>query len=280
MNIYKGIQIPESHKTPDYLAGEASRFADVLASGRWHQKRIHKVERTQTIVETVGTEYEYDESEIEPIYNEITISFSALKRYFEDEDGPSSVPHYHIESTTAQGIDKHDIPRNVLDEIFANAIEDEGHDVIDELGIEDDELTEDNLDSFGIQRIQEDGYAFNHLGVIEEYTTSYRYTFDDSVVHEVGHMYEVDEGFMWRPVELSEGSANENKLIGLASLNEASIETALKNFDVGLQEFLIVETHPELREVLPEKEHIKRILGMIGMLSNGYVDLRTGKRHF
>lgn len=281
MNIYRGVQVPKRFQTPQHLAYDADRFANILAAGRWHQKGVHKVEISRLITETIGEELELAGEEIEPIFNEINISFSAVKRYLETEKGERLVPHYKISSSTSQDIEKQEIPSEVLAEILEDAEEEyEEHplyDVMEDINVDLDSVV-DNLDDIDIQRTQKDEYTFNHLGEIEEYSTNYSYMFNDAEVYS----QEYDDSpwdFSWVPLQFTDSSIVEARPFLLALLNEESIRSETKNLDASFQEFLFDEDMRKITELggISRQEHTRRIIGMIGMLSTGFIDVGGSK---
>jgi len=274
MNIYKGIRIPESFQTPDHLVDTAQRYADSLAAGRWRQNTIHKVNISRTIADTMGREAEFEGYTVLPVYNEVSISFSAIKRFIEDGTFSSLVPQFSIKSTVEQEIEKKEIPPNILEAIMRSRDEDDDSDDSDNLMYDtrsgDEDLGMEDLDDLQIMRVQEDEYSFNYLGEIEEYTTLYMYTFDDVVVNEVGFHQKNDDS-KWNPVWLHNGVSYENKPSSLKTLSEQSLDEEIVSVDNELRDLLVLDAHPELEQLstLPKEEHIRRILGMISLVSDG-----------
>ena len=83
------------------LERKLSNFADVLSHGRWRDEHTQMVETTQCVVERLGGGYAIGEYEVDPIFTEVTVSFSA-KKEFEWEDGTTyALPRYTITSTVA-----------------------------------------------------------------------------------------------------------------------------------------------------------------------------------
>lgn len=273
MNIYRGVRIPESLQTPENLLHKASEFANILAAGRWHQKNIQKVEITRSIAEEIGAEYELGDEFVDSIYTEMMISFSAYKQITDNQDGTEFIaPNYAVTSTTSQEITKNEVPRVVLDEIFSDTKDDE-HPIHDLLEMEG--LDEDNLDELEIRRIQQDEYEINHLGELQDYATAYSYTFDDVQVHEVGYRHSNDV-VLYRPVNMYDATRVEGQPFSLTALNEIAIKIETQDIDASYEKYLDSEFLRSATEFggLSRQEHTRRVLGMIAMVSNGFVNLR------
>lgn len=277
MNIDRAPKIAKRLQTPEHLVDEAWHFANTLAAGRWSHERIKEVETIQKIIESVGDDYELDEHYGEAIFDEVIVTFSALKQYVETKRGYVLAPTYSITSSTSQFITKDEIPENVFNQIIHDA-DDEDHPLnvaIEESGMQTSDLHLDTLEDFDVERTQEVTYLIGHDGEIEEYMLRYFYCIDDINVHEVMYSYSVCDA-MWAPISLADGSVLEKKPIVLAALNEAEVDTASKDIDASFDRFLIDEDFQTLTEfsAQPRQEHIRRALGMISLASSGYIDLR------
>gem|GEM_PF-2238021 len=275
MNIEKGWKIPKNHLSPEYLANSLWDFSNALAAGRWNQRKIQRVSINREVVERLGFVEFVGDQEVQPIFNEISISFSAIKRGIEDEGGSFEVPYYKITSTTSQDIDKNDIPSDVLDKIFEDGEEEEHplHDIMEE---SDDEggFTADDLNMVELRRIQEVEYEINHDGGIEDYEISYAYSFDNTVVHEVGYNL-VAARAASAMIPVGNDQINERRPLILPSLDADAIEREVEGFHAELMAFLFEQSEKDLMEFTgqPEEEHRKRILGMISLLSSGFIKL-------
>lgn len=289
MNIERSRAVPERKLTDVYLAKKLHSFANVLAHGRWLQPDVYSVETTQCVVEHFGDGHEIGggEIEVEPIFNEVTVSFAANKQ-IEEEDGEFfSLPRYTITSTVAQDIDKAEMPSHVLDEVF-NGTRDGtslAHELFEEAGFADvldrdepftiDSDDADNLDQFQIKRLQELEYTINYAGQIEDYRTSYGYSFDDVMVHSAE--YQLSNGLViTRPVTDSRGNIVDQQPVYIPQLNARTLEEHLATLDQRADSFFIEETIRELEldADMPPQEHIRRVLGMLSIVSSGYAPRR------
>jgi len=273
MNIDRAPNVPKRSLTSERLLDEASRFANGLAAGRWKHQRIQEVQLTRKIVESFGDEYEVDEHSGKAIFDEVTISFSGLKRYVDTKNGEAIVSTYLLTSTTSQDISIEEMPANVLGEILKDASE-EGH-ILYVDPEESDVQPVDLLGDFEIQRNQEVAYEIDEDGELGEYTLRYFYTLDGDAVHETKYS-NLEGQIVWNPIILADGTVSERKLFVLPKLNEANIEDEAQNIDASFEKFLSNRDIQELAEfsALPKEEHIRRVLGMIGMVSGGFVGLR------
>jgi len=276
MNIYRGVRIPERLQTTEHLAAKTYAFANALSAGRWHQGNVPKVEITRSIAEELGSKYTLNNEGVEPIHTEITISFSAIKRLIENSNGDLMLaPTYMVTSTTTQDIRKNEIPEVVLDEIFENKEEDDHlvDDLMEATGLDADDITAENFDELELRRVQEDEYTINHLGELRDYSANYSYTFDDVEVHRVGYRHSNSE-ITWRPMSLADGTEGEGKPFILLALNEDTIKDEVRNIDAAYTEYMETEFVREVTEFggLSKEEHIRRVLGMISMVSGGFVD--------
>lgn len=284
MNISRGWKFSEKQLTPERFSDTLWNFSNRLAANRWNQKQISKVAITRSIGEMHGEEYYLGDAStpnvepvvIEPIFNEIFISFSAEKKLMEFDGGDVYGPLYNIMSTTTQEIDKTDIPENVLEDIFAEAEDEESFmgAIAEQAGVGDGFKDIEDLETIDIQRVQEVEYDIDYAGGIIDYSIHYSYTFENEVVHEVGFDSEAErarEGLETAPV-VSDGSIQERRPTVLTLLNEESLSSEIDEIDTALFE---VSLQDVLRFTgLPEEEHRRRILGMVSMLSTGFVKLR------
>ncbi len=265
------------------LERKLSNFADVLSHGRWRDEHTQMVETTQCVVERLGGGYAIGEYEVDPIFTEVTVSFSA-KKEFEWEDGTTyALPRYTITSTVAQDIDKNDIPPYVLDEIMSDAKDDDhlGNDLLDQAGFGalldgidgvDDPEEMDNLDQFQIKREQELEYEVLYDGEVDDYTVTNIYSFDDIVMHQVSYR-QSDGQVHTRPVTYGDGTLNDRQPLYVPRLTTDAIEAHLTNFDSNAEKFFVEQTLRSLETLsqAPEHEHIRKIIGMLGVVSSGYV---------
>ena len=285
MDFDKTPRIASKFLTPDHLAEKVWNLAYEISSHKWGQKKTARTGITRYLQETIGATREFGDREVEPIYNEMTLSFTALKRYIQDDDGDYISPVYVVRSTTAQDITKEEIPLNVLDSVIYDA-DTEGHplyDVFESFSEEDTENLDeaskqkltDSLDEFEIQRLQEVRYEVGKDGEVLDYEMSYAYTLDEDTVHEIAYNSSSDQ-ILWQALKLADGSDGERRPLAVRSLNNDIIDTEMSDFDVSIERFLIDQDIKELTELskLPKEEHIRRILGMISMISSGLIDLR------
>ncbi|MFZ1301574.1 MAG: hypothetical protein WAQ27_03285 [Candidatus Microsaccharimonas sp.] len=276
MELNRSIQIPKRLQTAEQLNEANWNFANVLAMGKWSSNAIDRVGITRTVRESLGAEYELDEAYIQPIMNELTLSFFALKKYVETKDGEDEVliPSYKIISTTSQEIEKLEIPEKVLEEIFEDFDEDEDDD--DDRDEDDEDYpinwAKQNLDEFDIHRVQQVEYDIDHEGEIEDYTISYEYLIDDRQVHEVSYTHSSDE-YSWAPILLANGTSLEKRPVVLTVLTKDEIKLETKGIDTAFEEFMLEKSLRELTALsgLPKEEHIRRLLSMIGLVSGGFI---------
>lgn len=273
MNIDRAPNVPKRSLTSEHLLDEAFRVANGLAAGRWKHQRIREVQMTRKIVESFGDEYEVDEHSGNAIFDEVTISFSGLKRYLDTKNGEAMVSTYLLTSTTSQDISIEEMPANVLGEILKDASE-EGH-ILYVDPEESDAQPVDLLGDFEIQRNQEVAYEIDEDGELGEYTLRYFYTLDGEAAHETKYS-NLEGQIVWNPIILADGTVSERKPFVLSKLNEANIEDEVQNIDASFEKFLSNRDIQELAEfsALPKEEHIRRVLGMIGMVSGGFFGLR------
>ena len=279
MNIEHSRRVPERQLTEAHLAKRLYDFSNVLANGRWPYD-TYMVETTQCVIEQLGDE---DESDLGPIYNEVTVSFSAARQTLEEDGEMIIVPHYSLTSTISQEIEKAEIPTHVLDAIFKEATEDQeslAYEVLEDAGFSD--LLEngtgfgvgddsDNLDQFEIKRIQELEYSIDHEGKVEDYTVSYAYSFDDVIVHNA--VYQLSNSkVLTRPVYGVGGEVIDQQPIYVPHLDADALTGHLATLDTRVETFFteealrILETEVDI----PQKEHVRRALGMLGVVSSGY----------
>jgi len=165
MDIHSAKHIVETPQPPEALHEAAWSFANKLANDKWSWRKTHKVEITRTITEVLGEERVLNELEVEPIYTDITISFSAMKRYVYEGRRLYIEPEYNLCSTTTQDITKDEMPRNVLIEIV--------EDLMDENDPQTEEDVEASLDDHDLERVQEVDYTINKDGEIQHYNLNY-----------------------------------------------------------------------------------------------------------
>jgi len=279
MNLERSSKIPERLLNPKHLLGEASDFANVLAAGRWNHLDIQEVEMTRRIVVSSGHEVELLERDTYPIYDAITISFSAIKRYIDThsddpEDSADVVSTYKISSTTSQELSIDEMPSNVLEQILQDA--EEPGNLLYRDPLESDVKPIKTLDDYSITRNQEVVYEIDHEGEIDDYTLRYFYALGDENVHEIEYTYS-DSAIIWSPTRLADGTEGEKKPFALPLLKEYDLESETKNIDHSFEELLKHQDVLEMNEysLLPQEEHIRRMLGMIGMVSSGIADRPT-----
>jgi hypothetical protein len=285
MNIDRPSNIPKRLRTSEYLAHETWRYANDLAANQWDSDGIERVQNVQTVVEVINTLYDVeavaaeqngededaedeDAKFTEPVFVQTTLSFLAVKRYFEEE---KDVPFYVVQSETIQGIDKEEIPLHVLDEIADDAEED-GHALHDTMD-EGEKFDINDLEDFSIQRTQKVIYEVDRSGELHDYVISYAYSLDGNSIHEVEYSHSGSE-MTWKPTLISEGVPIEGKPLVLPLLTESAIGSEVRDIDISFKEFM---SDRDLRELTlfsaqPKQEHIRRILGMLSVLtgnSNG-----------
>jgi hypothetical protein len=278
MNTERGWRIPKSKQTEEYLTEAAWEFANKLAAGRWGYRSINQVAITRIVSEELGVEVMRTNQDVLPIFTTIELSFRAIKQYIENESGRGSinVPSYTITSTVSQQIDKAEIPKHVLNEMFEDAEEEEApfYDLIDMHGAEDEgaEWIADNLDEFDLTRSQEVEYDINHDGSLEDYSVRYLYLFDDTVVHTVDYTESSNE-VLFVPVQTGSGKVYERRPLVVRNVSEERIPAEIEGIDSEFEKFLMERSLRELTEFTaqPREEHIRRILAMIGLLGSGLV---------
>lgn len=270
MNLERSPKIPKRLLNSEHLLAEASAFADVLAAGRWKYPTTKGVQRTDKFIESAGEDYEFDEEFDKVIVNAVTISFSALKRYVETEKGSVAVSTFTVTSTTSQEITKDEIPSNVMSEILEDA-KDPDHLLYIDPEVSDVDAS-DEIEGYDIRRNQEVVYSINNEGEIDDYTLRYYYSLDDESVHELEHSNS-DNQILWNPIRLDDGSISERMPFGLADIDEAGIDGETENIDASFMKLLDFQDTQELDAfgALDEEEHIRRVLGMISIVSGGSV---------
>jgi hypothetical protein len=266
MDIYSAKHIVETPQPPEALHEAAWSFANELANDKWSWRKTHKVEITRSITEVLGEEGALKEFEVEPIYTDITISFSALKRYVYEGRRLYIEPEYNLCSTTSQDITKDEMPRNVLVDIV--------EDLMDEDDPQLEEDVETSLDDQDLGRVQEVNYTINKDGNIQHYNLSYSYTIDGNIVHTV-EQTESREEVRFTSIRMFDGRALEARPVILAYLNEYGVQSGARDFDDSYNEFLLQQELEKLDELakIPKEEHTRRALAMIALVSDGFVDL-------
>jgi len=277
MDINKERNIPKRLQTTEHLADEVWHLANNLSIGRWRFRDMQQVESMRGVIETLGEELERLDFEIEPVFNQVKLSFVASKLYIVTKRGDPGVPMYKLTSITSQDIEQDEIPADVLADILEDASH-EGHALNDEdgfLGLEPQEL----LQASELQRNQEVTYMIDYEGEFSDYTLRYFYSIDGVSVHEMEYSHSGRE-VLWNPIRLADGTVNESKPAVLLSLTNSTIEADVKNIDSSLERFLIERDVNDLAEFaeLPNEEHVRRALGMVSMLSSGVIDLRKRNR--
>jgi len=285
MDINRAPHIAKRLQSPEGLANEAWHFANTLAAGRWGRDEVQGVEISRMITEAVGEVIERSDRDIEPIYNELTIAFSALKHQVDTDKGVFMVPKYSITCATSQNIDKEEIPLNVLNEILNDA-ETEDHplkDIFDEskeessenLSTESREFIIDSLDDMEIQRTQSVDYTISHEGEIEDYRVDYEYKLDETIVHEISYI-DSQSQVIWYPIRLADDTVLERRPIMLLTLDELRLKQATQNIDSSIEQFMLNQDLLELSELaaLPAEERIRQVLATISLISSGFIDLR------
>ena len=263
----------------DFLAKELQHYADALAAGRWNKNTIRYVANSRTLVEELGREEIGDagDDELAPIVNTVELMFEAHKEPFPTDDGDDyEVANYTLESRVSQDIVASEIPEDVLQEVIHEACYDDAHPLwksasleYGEDGVMNEEAARDALYGVDIARSQVLSYELDYLGRVRNCTTSYRYLIEDEVVHELSHEL-ADHGLSWEPVHRGGGYlANEAKPIGLSALTEEGIISAVKDIELKIDAFLTREEAEDIAAdaELPHREHVKRALGMLGLIS-------------
>lgn len=277
MNIYKAPIVPKSLQTPEGLADEAWHFANAIAAGRWKYRNVQQVEHSSKIIESVGEGYNLAEYYGEPIFNEIILSFTALKEYVRTKNGYELLPAYEITSTTSQDITKDEIPDHVLEELIEDA-EIEGHplhEILSDPNSQVSDLKLDTFEDFDIERSQEVTYNINHEGEFDDYTMRYFYSINGANTHEAVYSHSLSQ-IEWMPIIAADGLAIEHRPIVLQALFEANIESDAREIDASYERFLSDKDFSELTEfgAVGKDVHIRQALGMLSMASSGYIDLR------
>ena len=270
MNLERSPKILKRLLTSEHLLAQASGFANVLAAGRWNYPTSQGVQRTDKFIESYGEDYSFDEEFDKVIVNAVTISFSALKRYVDTEKGSVAVSTFTVTSTTSQEITKDEIPSNVMSKILEDAKDP------DHLLYIDPEVSEvdasDEIEGYDIRRNQEVVYSINNEGEIDDYILRYYYSLDDESIHKLEHS-DSDNQTLWNPIRLDDGSVSERRPFGLADIDEADIDSEAENIDAAFMKLLDLRDTQELDafSALDEEEHIRRVLGMISIVSGGFV---------
>ena len=277
MDINKSFNVPKRLHTPEYLVEQANSFANTLAAGRWNSHSIQEVGRISKIIEIIGDEFEMDEHYGSEVINTVTLSFAGMKEFVHTENEYLEVPAYVLTSTTGQEITKDEIPENVLKEIIEEAHIEE-HPLHKLLNKDDPQMSDlylDTFDDFTIERIQQALYTIDHKGEFEDYVLRYFYTIDGENVYEVFYTHSKSE-ITSIPTMLADGSEGEEKPISLDLLDEDTLEAEVLNIDVSHEKLLDSRDIRELNEFseLPKQEHIRRVLGMISLISSGQVEPR------
>jgi len=277
MNINKSFNVPKRLHTPEYLLAEAGSFANALAAGRWNNHSIQEVSQTSKIIEVIGDEFDTREIYGNEVINTVTLSFAGIKEFVPIDDEYIEVPSYVITGTIAQAITKDEIPENVLKEIIEEAhIEDHPlRKLLDKDDPQTSDLYLETFDDVEIERIQQGLYTIDYKGDFEDYVLRYFYTIDGDRVYEVFYTHSKNE-ITSIPTMLADGSEGEEKPIALNPLDEEAVEAEVLNIDASHEKLLDSRDIRELNEFsqLPKREHIRRVLGMISMISSGVVEPR------
>jgi hypothetical protein len=269
MDIDRTNRIPNRHVTSNNLEKRVSSLATALSGGRWFGYKAEGIEVTHTYIErddyeSIDDMHVAEHKKVEPIYTSVSLGFIASREVVTHEGEIYSVPEYVISSTVTQEVHKSEIPEAVLDEIFKEGQEsDYGED------------SGDNLDEFTLKRVQKLTYSIDNQGEIEEYELSYSYLVGDSVVHSAVYS-EMDDRFTMEAVRDSNGTAVERKPRSTVELTSDEINEYIASLDSHLERFMLEELEKEKDHVvgMSKEEHIKRALGMIGMISSGYTKRR------
>jgi len=274
MDIYKPHHVPKRLKTPDHLVDEAWHLANNLTIGRWNRRNIQRTEMTRSVIEVIGRETELRDQDIEAVFTDITISFSAVKFHSNPKLRDGDFPLYTLASTTSQNIAKSEIPQNVLDEILTDALE-EGHPLYDE----PDELSmtpAEKLEGSTLERSQQVVYAIDYEGDFHDYTLGYSYSINSESVHQIDYTHSETR----KHLDAIDGTKDEVRSTEPVTLNGEAIEKDVNNIDSAFEQFIIDREFDNLIEFggLPKEEHIRRALGMMSMFSSGIIDLRKRPR--
>lgn len=287
MDFDKLPRVSKRAATPRRLALRSWNYANSLANGKWNTPEKHEVENTRSVMEKIGIDIVLEGQDVEAIYNEMTISFRAMKRYVDTEGGEDYLaPLYSFISTTTQDLGVSELPANVLKEILFD-VDEQDHPLYEvfekldeesaaEMSGESKNKIMNALDDFNVQRAQEERYQIDENGEVDEYEVRYLYMLDETNVHEVSYSG-ADRELAWQPVRFDEGEMQERKPLVLSRLTAGDVESDIKSIDASIEQFMTaqeVEALSYLTE-LPEKERIRRVMSMLSLVSGGFVDLRT-----
>lgn len=274
MNIERQTQISKRKLTSRELSRRLIEFSDVLAEGRWHDETTSQVHIQRRFVERIGGEYSINDIIIPPIYNDTTLGFSAHKQLLEAEDGGLiELPIFTLSSAVEQDIEAAEVPQGVLKEIVENSqYAGPISELFEEADIDEDSVNDpDIFEQFEIRRQQELEYSVLFDGEIDEYTLSYSYSFNDITLHQIDYL-SATNAVATRPLIDSKGNTIDMQPVYIPALTEAAVEDHVRSLDSATEAFLIENSLKEIEKhvELPKEEHIRRIFGMLAMVSSGY----------
>lgn len=280
MDIERRLKVPERRLTPAYLTRRLERFSNGISAGRWRSDETAEISISRSLTEQFGEVIEGDEAETLPIRVETTIEFHAEKTPLEyAPDSFVMAPQYTLRSSVSQEVLDDELPPNVIDEILREANgDDDGsgvdvnhplYEIMDSIDKEGPFSRED-FEAFDINCTQETEYEIDCDGEIQDYSTSVSYSIDDIVIHDVGYVRSLEQ-FQWTPTIMRNGIALERRPISVTELSSERILREVDGIDTEFEAFLMEKSLKELTEFagVPREEHIRRIIGMIGILSSG-----------
>jgi hypothetical protein len=281
MEAIPGENAVNPELTTAQLRRSLRKFANNLSGGSWNKNTTQKVEITRTIVEKLPINRQDDDRDL-PFYKSIKGSFEASKREFDTESGSYMEPMFIISGLTTRHVKIHEIPLPVVIDMF-DMSEDESEELhtyclSNQLDTYDKFV--ESLETVELTIAEEVTYVIDSKGRIEEYHESFAYGIDETTMYlteypeQVGE-YEEEDTTVEEPYR-------EQKPKSLALLNEFNVES--ESSDTSIQadydEFTKQQDFERIAQELEvtNKEHTRRAMAIIAMVSDGFVELDKLKR--
>lgn len=267
MNIERLQPISNRRSQQQVLARTCFNLANQLTGGRWRHDKVRTTHLERSIVERQGLELLMHD--VGPFHDEVLLSFRADKYLLDDDLEEGSGVTYTLNSSVSQDIKKDDIPRRVMDEIFEEMDED------DELSDLREQPDDDGFEQLEITRQQETEYTIDEDGEVEEYSSTYKYFFDNQEVHEVGYSNTNGQVLTVPIRNLRTLEVLDARPLVVPPMDEETIRTSAFTIDEDWRRFL---TDRELKAAFefsaqPLLEHRRRAMSMIALLTSGIIPL-------
>ena len=246
-------------------------LASLLANGRWNERRIKEVQLHRSVTEKIGREVMAEDGRIiPPIFQDIAIDFSAQK--FTADDDNETVVLYKLMSTVAQDLEQHEWPKYVIDEIFADADEEELEEIF---GVGVTSRDEVDWSEYELKREQSVEYQYNGLGDVQQYGLTYRYSIDNNYAYET--TYDSENGLrMTVPVRNNEGEVIDERPAILLYLTEANLPSEIEDLDKKWWDFIDEAAMHEMLHLGGQspQEHAVQVMRTLALLSSGLFTTR------